>query len=97
MRKMRNTEEWKALITEKDQAGKTVANFCKEKGIHPSQFYRKQRELTRPGRFVQIKGPLKSNIPINIRVKDIIIEAKYGCSQEHLVEVLRGVLEALDD
>ena len=53
MRKFRTREEWQALIEEQNKSGKSAAQFCREKNIHPNLFY-KRRSETGSGSFVKL-------------------------------------------
>ncbi len=47
---------WPKLIEEQKQSGKTIADFCNEKGIHYTSFYKNRKKL-QGSRFVEIKNP----------------------------------------
>ena len=96
MRTKRSKEEWKRLITERKTSGKTVVQFCKEKGIHPTLFYKKQRELREANTFVKLNPTTRPKSTIRIRIKNIVIETENGITRNHLSEVLKSILEVID-
>lgn len=51
----RKTINWKAFVAEHQRSGKSVAEFCKEKGIHPNTFYSARKKCKHEQEFVEIK------------------------------------------
>jgi len=47
MRKFRSKKQWQILLAEQQASGKSVAEFCRGKEIHPNLFYKK-RETRNP-------------------------------------------------
>jgi hypothetical protein len=94
LRIFRSKEDWKLLLVEQKESGKTIVDFCKEKRIHTNMFYRKKKELGEKNSFVKLpKRKIHSGL-IRIKIKDIIIEPELGCSKEELISVINTVLEA---
>ncbi len=67
--KKRQTQDWAALLLEQEQSGKSIANFCKDKGIHYSSLY-KHRKKIQDSKFVEIKVKYKPKSKIT---EDLIV------------------------
>ena len=96
MRIFRTKEDWKQILKEQRESGKTTVDFCKEKRIHPNLFYKRRSELENSGSFIKVPVKAVSSGKIKIRIKDIIIEPESGCNKEELLSVIDTVLEAVD-
>lgn len=84
---------WEIVITEQKRSGKSIKEFCGDKGIHPSSFYRGKRETeTQMAQgLVEIKtGPtvLSASGVIKIHYKDFMIETRQGFCEKSLAKVI---------
>lgn len=50
----RQVRDWVALVQEQEQSGKSIDEFCKEKEIHYTAFYKK-RKIIKNSNFIEIK------------------------------------------
>ena len=92
---MDKREYWKKTIQEQRSSGKSIAAYCHERGIRPSQFWYWSKDMTKPTR----EQPQRSFVPvgeqsrIEISLKGgILLRLPADCG----VEALRTVLEAID-
>ncbi len=92
--------KWRGLISEQEQSGKTVAAFCRERGVPASQIFawkRRKREQASSG-FVQLEvAPVQEQIArrsgIEVRLiggRSLVVEP--GFDATHL-RALLAVLE----
>jgi transposase-like protein len=98
MRIKRTCEEWASICEQQKKSGQTVILFCREKGIHPNVFYRKQKQL-RDGnpRFIKVTAPTTiMNTPEMIRIGRIEIEARETISDDFLIRLIRCAIEVND-
>jgi transposase-like protein len=95
MRIHRTATEWVAIIAEQKKSGTTIAAFCREKGIHPNVFYRKQKQF-REGeqQFVRVQAVLQNERAGKIRIGDIEIEVRENVADDFLVRMIRSAIEA---
>jgi len=96
MRKTRSGKEWRELIKEQKTCGKSVALFCREKGLHPNTFYRKVKLTRKPGPFVQLQtaDACGAHGSVEIRSGDIIIRLERPFEEAELVRILGCLQEA---
>ncbi|WP_425473398.1 IS66 family insertion sequence element accessory protein TnpA [Thiospirochaeta perfilievii] len=76
----RQTRDWKELIVEQENSGKSIDIFCNEKGIHNTAFYKNRKKLQKTN-FVEIKENTKSSPVSNIESPIIL---SYGEFTIHL-------------
>lgn len=95
--KTRQVRNWSELISEQENSGKSIDEFCKEKGIHYTSFYKNRKKLEKSN-FVEIKKRTKPH-PVQIEEDPIIlnygtfsITLKSGFNKKTLLDVL-SVLE----
>jgi hypothetical protein len=48
---------WPEYLAEQKQSGKTIVDFCKEKGIHPNTFYSARKKYEHSNPFIEITVP----------------------------------------
>lgn len=93
---------WRGLISEQDQSGKSVAAFCRERGLHAGQFYGWRKRLRQAGaaQFVEV-GARAVRQMVRQSVGDAI-EVKLGSGRSLVVEPgfdaahLRALLDVLE-
>jgi hypothetical protein len=85
----RKAYNWKEIIPAQERSGKSVHEFCKEKGITANLFYVNRKKLHAQG-FVEVEireaGVKKK--PIVLTYQGIRIEIEAGFCKEALREVL---------
>lgn len=96
MRIFRTKEDWKEILKEQKESGKTATEYCKEKHIHPNLFYKRRKELETCRSFIKVPVKAVSSGKIRIKIKDIIIELEPGYNKEELISVIITVLEAIN-
>lgn len=94
MKKYRSDDEWRELIARQKRSDKSIAIFCREKGIHPNLFYRKKKSLQETGKLVRLPALSPSRATIEITIGCMTIEVTGGFADTELVRVLRCVREA---
>jgi transposase-like protein len=95
MRIQRITTEWGTIIAEQKESGATITAFCRENGIHPNVFYRKQKELRQGEQaFIRVQSVSGTGEAGSIRIGDIEIEVREGVTNEFLARMIRCVIEA---
>ena len=97
--------KWRGLISEQEQSGKTVTEFCRERGIAHSKFYSwRQRCAGAPAGsgFVQLResaveaepvAPARSGIEVRLLVAGRSLVVEPGFNASHL-RALLAVLES---
>jgi len=81
---------WPKLIEEQKHSRKTIAEFCDEKGVHYTSFYKNRKKLLR-SHFVEIKNREKqpvSDQPITLKYKDFSIEIPTCFNKQTLKDFL---------
>jgi len=81
---------WPKLIEEQKHSGKTIADFCNEKGIHYTSFY-KNRKKVQGSRFVEIKIKEKQPVseqPLILKYKDFSLEIPTCFNKQTLKDFL---------
>ena len=96
MRIKRSKEEWAALVNEQRKGSKSIAGFCKEKGIHPNLFYRKIKKANNPATFVKLPVVPLEHRSIAIRAGNVTIIVPRPFSNEELIQVLECVGKVID-
>lgn len=96
--------KWLGLISEQEQSGKTVAAFCRERGVPASQIFAWKRRIRdkAAARFVQVKvapvlgfeeiAPSRSGIEVRL-VGGHSLMVEPGFDPSHL----RALLAVLDN
>jgi transposase-like protein len=100
MRIKRTAEEWARIFEQQKESGQTVPIFCRELGIHPNVFYRKQKqhqhqEVERSFIKVNTSG-LVRHAAETIRIGKIKIDVRETISDDFLTRLIRCALEAND-
>ena len=95
MRK-RQIRDWGALLQEQEQSGKSIGEFCKNKGIHYTAFY-KNRKKIQDSSFVEIKVNNNQRAqtvesPIVLIYRDISIKVPSVFNKQSLIDII-SVLE----
>lgn len=98
MRKYRNKQEWRELLASYKTSGKTVAEFCREIGIHPNTFYYRIRKTKEheSDRFVRLPITTVQTGKIKIRIQDITIEPESGYNKRELSQIIETILEVVN-
>ena len=83
----RTLEDWRSLLAEQAASGKSVAAFCREKGLNDNRFYmcRKQLQGQRE-KYARLKP---------VGTAPITIELEGGLKLQVAVEQLQAVLDVL--
>jgi len=92
--KRRTKKEWRTLIAEQKESGKSVVQLSKEKQIHPNLFYKKRKE-NEASSFVRIPMNHIHTGCIRIKIKDIAIEVESGFREEELFKIVRTICEVM--
>jgi len=92
------TWNWPELIEEQKQSGKTISEFCAEKGVHYTSFYKNRKKIKKSS-FVEIKqkapAVLKHRNPsMVLRYKDFSLDLGSGYDRQSLTDLLK-ILRAL--
>lgn len=73
----RQKRDWKSLISEQEESGLSIDEFCESKGIHYTSFYKNRKKFQNSG-FVEIKATMKSPTlktdPIILKIQDFSLE-----------------------
>lgn len=85
----RTKAAWEEILAEYKGSGKSVREFCKDKGLHANTFYLNRKKHRDTG-FVEVQVqehafPIK---PIILRFNDISIELQPGFCKNTLREIL---------
>jgi len=96
MRIKRGKEEWVALLREQKESGKSITEYCKEKGIQPNLFYRKAKMTNESGTFVKVPVPSTDYRSIKIRTGTVTVIVPWPFSNEDIIQVLQCVREVAD-
>lgn len=105
-RKRRTPDQWRALIKEYSQSGRTVDQFCDQADISPSSLYKwmsRLRPSDQAGDFVRIqtstkaqKAPAHHSTPqaefTYISPNGAILQWSGNPPYEYLVRLIRGLL-----
>ncbi|MEJ2663646.1 MAG: hypothetical protein P8107_06330 [Spirochaetia bacterium] len=94
MRTRRSKEEWEQIIHEQKESGKSIAAYCKKKGIHPNLFYRKVKAGNKTSGFVKIPVPRIPNRCIFITCGNISVNLSMPFTKEDMVLILTSMKEA---
>jgi len=81
---------WPEIIKDQETSGKTIAIFCKERGIHYTAFYKNRKQL-KSNNFVEvkIKNEVKeSGHPITLKYGEYSVILPPGFCKQTLSEVL---------
>ena len=71
-------ESWKKAIAEQARSGKSIAEFCRDRGLNPKTFSVTKSQMKK-GAFVQVSGSrtvelvLASGIAIRVDVSDLAV------------------------
>lgn len=88
---------WLELIEEQKQSGKTIAEFCSQKSIHYTSFYKNRKKLQKSS-FIEIKQKVpvltKQEVPLILRYKDFSLDLNRGYDRKALTDLL-NILRAL--
>jgi len=88
---------WPELIEEQKQSGKTISEFCTEKGVHYTSFYKNRKKLQKSS-FIEIKPKapvLKTQEnTLVLRYKDFSLDLGSGYDRQSLTDLLK-ILRAL--
>jgi hypothetical protein len=94
---MKSHHNWPRLIEEQPHSGKTIAEFCAERGVSASSFYAARARLPGPGYFrpVSLADPenpsrLDCNM-LSLRIGAVALEVQRGFDPV----LLRAVVAAL--
>src|SRR6266567_8104732 len=94
--------KWRGLVAEQSQSGRSVAAFCRERGLRNSQFFAWKKRLRNDGaaQFVEVRaaeGPMRSsaarNRAIEVRLageRSLVVEPGFDASH------LRALLLVLE-
>lgn len=90
MRK-RQKRDWKVLISEQENSGMSIDEFCDTKGIHYTSFYKNRKKFQDTG-FVEVK-PVPNTVnlkvdPIILRFQEFILEIPKNFDANTLKEVI---------
>lgn len=90
--KKRQTQDWAALLLEQEQSGKSIADFCKDKGIHYSSLY-KHRKIIQDSKLVEIKVKHKpesqsTEAPIVLNYREFSIKVPSCFNKQSLTDVI---------
>lgn len=91
MRK-RQKRDWKALISEQENSGLSIDEFCETKGIHYTSFYKNRKKFQEKG-FVEVKPVVPKTTklktePLILRYHEFTIEIPKGFDASSLKEVI---------
>lgn len=88
----RKVYNWKELISAQERSGKSVREFCKEKGITANLFYVTRKKL-HAQKFVEVELRETSiqKKPIILTYRGIRIEIQAGFCKQPLGEVISVV------
>lgn len=90
MRK-RQKRDWKALISEQENSGLSIDEFCEMKGIHYTSFYKNRKKFQDKG-FVEVKPVPKTEIlkaePLILRFQEYTLEIPKSFNASTLKEVI---------
>ena len=88
---------WPELFEEQKQSGKTISEFCEEKGVHYTSFYKNRKKL-RKNNFVEIKQKApavkKQGAFLTLRYHDFSIDLEAGYDRQSLTDLIK-ILRAL--
>lgn len=80
-------EKWQGLVSEQAASGKSVAGFCREKGLSDKLFYLWRKKLEgqkEEARFIQVGAP-----------RGVELELEEGLKLRCTVESLGAVIDVL--
>ena len=80
--------DWGEVAAEQKGSGKTIKDFCKEKGIHPYTFYRHRKKIENSELIeVQVvKRTIREN-PIMLKYHDVSIVLQSGFCKRTLKDL----------
>lgn len=96
--------KWRGLVGEQRDSGKSVAAFCRERGLPVSQMFAWRRRLAEPGtaQFVEIEVKSSAAPPAVEPARSAAIEVRLGRGRSLVVEPgfdvhhLRALLSVLE-
>ncbi len=87
---------WPELIEEQKQSGKTISEFCADKGVHYTSFYKNRKKLKKSS-FIEIKQKAPVLQPQNptmiLRYKDFSLDLASGYNRQSLIDLLKILRE----
>ncbi len=92
--------DWPVIFAEQKKSGQTIAVFCNERGIHPTNFYKNKRKHEDIN-FIELKSlsseskkkTLSTGQPIALKIQDYSIELHEGFNKTLLTELLTVLKE----
>ena len=96
--KQRRKHDWKAIISEWQQSGKSIKDFCQEKELYLSDFYRMKKRLgNTETNLVKIDRQQNALVPVH---QPLVLEVnrKYRIEirNNYSPEILKSVLSVLE-
>ena len=86
---------WRKHLAAQERSGKSISEYCRQRGIDPRRLYYWQRKGSRPAvrktEFIEIKKPGRGNFELRIREGMILI-----IPERFEPEQLKRLLEALE-
>jgi hypothetical protein len=87
----RQRRDWKAIARDQAASGKSVNEYCKGMGIHPSTFY-KGRKVQQRRELVEIAAPTMREIPpIILKTQRCSLVIRRGFDPESLRSILQVI------
>ena len=87
-------QNWETLISECQQSGLSVKEWCDQNGINPSTYYSRLRKLREKvcSEIIPIEAPMAETISeIKITSREIAISLPSNISQETLTKILTAM------
>ncbi len=82
---------WSELIEEQKLSGKSISEFCNEKGVHYTSFYKNRKKLSKSS-FIEIKPHKKKSkvleTEIRLKYKDFSLKIPLRFNKQSLKEIL---------
>ena len=91
--------EWRVSVAECRSSGMSVRQWCQEQKVHPTTYYKWEREVLRPDEqskpskaFVELPAPkMKGNVYeriATIRYGDFSVDVCAGTSKQELMDIM---------
>ena len=92
-RKMRSDKEWLGILAGQEQSGQTVQEYCVERRINASMFYRKRQELQKSASsFIEVSPRPQSVVAgIVVEAGGIRVEVRELWALNAVVAALRAI------
>ena len=94
--------KWRKLVSEEARSGKSVAEFCRERGLHSSYFFAWKKRLRESpaARFLEVqvteRAPIARDSRMEIRLRNgrsVVVKQGFDAEQ---VRALLAVAEAAE-